>query len=105
MDDPGLPEVFLNTLWWVVLVPTLATGFGLLYAVLVDKAKGEAVAKALIFLPMAISMVGATLIWKFVYYFNGEPGGVQIGLLNAMLTAVGINPMISSGPSHGTRSS
>lgn len=87
---PGLPEVFLNTLWWVLLVPTVATGLGLLYAVLVDRAKGEAVAKALIFLPMAISMVGATLIWKFVYYFNGEPGGTQIGLLNALATGVNL---------------
>lgn len=89
----GLPEVFLNTALWVVLVPLFATGLGLLYAILIDRAKGEAAAKALIFLPMAISMVGATLIWKFVYDFNGSPGATQIGLLNALLGAVGISPI------------
>jgi alpha-glucoside transport system permease protein len=82
----GLPEVFRNTALWVVLVPTCATAFGLLYAILIDRAKGEAVAKALIFMPMAISMVGATLIWKFVYFYNGDPTGSQVGLLNTILT-------------------
>lgn len=89
----GLPEVFLNTALWVILVPLFATGLGLLYAVLIDRARGEAIAKALIFMPMAISMVGATLIWKFVYDFNGSPGATQIGLLNALLGAVGISPV------------
>lgn len=89
---PGLPQVFLNTLWWVILVPLFATGLGLLYAILIDRARGEAVAKALIFLPMAISMVGATLIWKFVYFFNGDPGATQTGLLNAIRTQIGLEP-------------
>jgi alpha-glucoside transport system permease protein len=56
-----------NTLAWVLLVPLLATGIGLVYAVLVDRARVERFAKMLIFMPMAISMVGASLIWKFVY--------------------------------------
>ena len=90
---PGLPQVFYNTALWVVLVPLVATGVGLLYAILIDRAKGEALAKALIFLPMAISMVGATLIWKFVYNFNGSPGADQIGLINAVLTGVGLDPI------------
>lgn len=90
---PGLPEVFRNTLFWVVLVPVLATGLGLLYALLIDRAKGEAVAKALIFLPMAISMVGATLIWKFVYYFIGDPSANQVGLLNSIITKFGMDPI------------
>lgn len=87
---PGLPEVIRNTALWVILVPLIATAFGLLYAVLVDRAKGEALAKALIFLPMAISMVGATLIWKFVYSYNGS-GDTQIGLINAFLTKIGMD--------------
>ncbi|MGL4175703.1 MAG: carbohydrate ABC transporter permease [Dermatophilaceae bacterium] len=90
---PGLPDVFRNTLFWVILVPLLATGLGLLYAILIDRARGEAVAKALIFLPMAISMVGATLIWKFVYFYNGDPGADQVGLLNAIITRVGLDPV------------
>jgi alpha-glucoside transport system permease protein len=90
---PGLTDVMRNTLAWVVLVPLFATGVGLLYAMLIDRAKGEAVAKALIFLPMAISMVGATLIWKFVYYFIGDPGANQVGLLNAIITKFGMDPI------------
>ncbi|HMM95127.1 MAG: sugar ABC transporter permease [Micrococcales bacterium] len=90
---PGLPDVFRNTAFWVVLVPLLATGLGLLYAILIDRARGEAAAKALIFLPMAISMVGATLIWKFVYFYNGAPGATQTGLLNAIITKLGMDPV------------
>lgn len=90
---PGLPDVFRNTLFWVVLVPLLATGLGLLYAMLIDRARGEAAAKALIFLPMAISMVGATLIWKFVYFFIGDPDAKQVGVLNAILDRIGMDPI------------
>ncbi len=70
--------VLRNTFLWVLLTPILATGIGLLYAVLVDRARGEAVAKAFIFLPMAISLVGASIIWKFVYEYRPE-GVNQIG--------------------------
>ncbi|XVX18808.1 carbohydrate ABC transporter permease [Actinomycetota bacterium] len=90
---PGLKQVLFNTAMWVILVPLIATAIGLLYAILIDRAKGEAVAKALIFLPMAISMVGATLIWKFVYYFIGDPGADQVGLINAFLDKVGVAPI------------
>jgi alpha-glucoside transport system permease protein len=81
---PGLPAVFRNTLFWVIFVPLFATGLGLLYAILIDRAKGEA---------MAISMVGATLIWKFVYYFIGDPTANQVGLINSFLTAIGMDPI------------
>lgn len=95
---PGLPEVFRNTALWVILVPLFATGLGLLYAILIDRAKGEALSKALIFLPMAISMVGATLIWKFVYNWNGalEADGSavpQVGIINAVVTKLGLDPI------------
>lgn len=80
-----------NTLIWVVCVPLLSTAFGLTYAVLVDKARGEAVAKSLIFLPMAISLVGAAIIWKFIYAFR-EADQDQIGLLNQVLVWVGLKP-------------
>ncbi|WP_327034253.1 sugar ABC transporter permease [Micromonospora ureilytica] len=89
-SDDSIVRVLINTLVWVVLVPLVATGFGLIYAVLVDKARFEAVAKSLIFLPMAISFVGASIIWKFVYAYRGE--GDQIGLLNQIVVSVGGEP-------------
>ncbi|MDR1442744.1 MAG: sugar ABC transporter permease [Bifidobacteriaceae bacterium] len=67
LTDSDFLTTLRNTLAWVVLVPVLSTGIGLIYAVLVDRAKVEKVAKTLIFMPMAISMVGASIIWKFVY--------------------------------------
>lgn len=83
--------VLWNSLLWVVLVPLVATSVGLLYAVLVDRARFEAVAKSLIFLPMAISMVGASIIWRFVYAYRGE-GQDQIGLLNQIVVWLGGAP-------------
>ncbi|MEU8183791.1 sugar ABC transporter permease [Micromonospora sp. NPDC049044] len=88
--DDSIVRVLINTLVWVVLVPLVATAFGLIYAILVDKARFEAVAKSLIFLPMAISFVGASIIWKFVYAYRGE--GDQIGLLNQIVVSVGGEP-------------
>ncbi|KAB1909405.1 sugar ABC transporter permease [Micromonospora tulbaghiae] len=88
--EDSIVRVLINTLIWVLLVPLVATGFGLIYAVLVDKARFEAVAKSLIFLPMAISFVGASIIWKFVYAYRGE--GDQIGLLNQIVVSLGGEP-------------
>jgi len=86
-------RVLLNTAIWVLLVPLAATFIGLVYAVLVDRTRGEKVAKALIFLPMAISMVGASIIWKFVYAYRPDQKGInQIGLLNQVLVKLGISP-------------
>ncbi|MGP7959426.1 carbohydrate ABC transporter permease [Sanguibacter sp. A247] len=80
-----------NTVVWVLLVPILSTIIGLVYAVLVDKTRFEKAAKTLVFLPMAISMVGASIIWKFVYEFRGA-GNKQIGLLNQVLVWLGFEP-------------
>ncbi|MEU7794013.1 sugar ABC transporter permease [Micromonospora tulbaghiae] len=88
--EDSIVRVLINTLIWVLLVPLVATAFGLIYAVLVDKARFEAVAKSLIFLPMAISFVGASIIWKFVYAYRGE--GDQIGLLNQIVVSLGGEP-------------
>jgi alpha-glucoside transport system permease protein len=78
---------------WVILTPFVATFIGLIYAVLIDKARVEAFAKALIFLPMAISFVGASIIWKFVYEYRPSSGTTshQIGLLNQVLVWLGFN--------------
>jgi alpha-glucoside transport system permease protein len=85
--------VLRNTFLWVLVTPFVATGIGLLYAILIDKARIEAFAKALIFLPMAISFVGASIIWKFVYAYRPDQVGVkQIGLLNQVLVWLGFEP-------------
>lgn len=85
--------VLRNTAVWVILSPLLATGIGLLYAALVERSRFESAAKALIFLPMAISFVGASIIWKFVYEFRpDQPGVQQIGVLNQLVVWVGGAP-------------
>lgn len=89
--EPDLLIVVRNTMVWVVLVPVAATSIGLVYAVLVDRARAEALAKTLLFLPMAISFVGASIIWKFVYEYRPSRRP-QIGLLNEVLVRVGLPP-------------
>ncbi|MBX7265499.1 sugar ABC transporter permease [Micromonospora sp. Llam7] len=89
--DDAIVRVLLNTLVWVTLVPLAASCMGLLYAVLVDKVRLEAVAKSLIFMPMAISFVGASIIWKFVYAFRSQEQE-QIGLLNQIMVSLGGEP-------------
>lgn len=85
--------VLRNTAIWVLLTPFVAAGVGLVYAVLVDRARIESLAKALVFLPMAISFVGASIIWKFVYEFRPDQGNVkQIGLLNQIWVWLGGSP-------------
>ncbi len=80
-----------NTLKWIIFMTSFTVGIGLGFAMLADRVKYEALAKAIIFMPMAISFVGAGVIWKFVYNYGSS--GVQIGLLNAMLTALGQEPI------------
>jgi alpha-glucoside transport system permease protein len=82
--------VLRNTAVWVVLTPIAATAIGLVYAILVDKARWEKLAKALMFLPMAISLVGASLIWKFVYDYRSAENP-QIGILNEILKVLGFD--------------
>ena len=88
--DASFLTVLWNTLLWVALVPTVSTALGLVYAVLVDRTRVEKLAKTLIFLPMAISMVGASIIWKFMY--DMKAGKEQIGLLNQILVWMGLPP-------------
>ncbi len=80
-----------NTLKWIVVMVSGTVILGLLIAVLVDRVKYEALAKAIIFMPMAISFVGAGVIWKFMY--NYGTGQVQIGLLNAIIMGLGFDPV------------
>lgn len=91
--DADQLTVLRNTVFWVLVTPFVATGVGLLYAILVDKARMESFAKALIFLPMSISFVAASIIWKFVYEFRPDQANVkQIGLLNQVLVWLGGSP-------------
>lgn len=90
--QPEITIVIINTLIWVALVPTLSTIFGLAYAVFIDKSHGEKVLKSLVFMPMAISFVGASIIWKFVYTYQPDPNKADIGLLSAIFKAIGLTP-------------
>lgn len=88
--DRIMLETFRNNLLWMIFGTSLSVGFGLLIAVLADRSRFEAVYKSIIFMPMAISFVGAGVIWKFIYTYKGEGVGIQeIGLLNAIVLALG----------------
>jgi alpha-glucoside transport system permease protein len=80
-----------NALWLLVMVP-ITVGIGLLIAVLADRVRYETLAKSLIFMPMAISFVGASVIFRFIYDIQ-TGGGPQIGLLNAILVGLGAKPV------------
>lgn len=84
-----------NSLAWVIVVPFVSIVIGLGFAVLSDRLgrKGEAFSKTFIFMPMAISFVGASIVWRFVYNFRPEGFGDQIGLLNGIFTALGREPV------------
>jgi len=86
--DRIVHEVLFNTVLWIAIAPVVTTLLGLALALMVDRLRGEAVYKSLIFLPMAISFVGASIIWKFIYNYR-EPGQAQIGLLNQTVLALG----------------
>lgn len=86
-------SALVNNLLWIIIVPASVVAFGLLIAVLADRLspRKEKIAKSIIFLPMAISMVGASTIWKFVYSYK-PAGSDQIGLLNALVVTFGGQP-------------
>jgi alpha-glucoside transport system permease protein len=86
-QDPQLLIAIRNNLLWIIFVPLVSVSLGLVIAVLVDRIKWEKFAKALVFLPMAISFVGASVIWRFIYY--RALYGQQIGLLNAIVVGLG----------------
>lgn len=91
LTSPDMWLAFRNNIIWLVVGTAGSVAIGLLAATLVDRVKREALAKTFIFLPLAISMVGASVIWKFVYAWAPE-GEQQIGLLNAVWTWFGNEP-------------
>jgi alpha-glucoside transport system permease protein len=89
---PEIQIVLRNTVLWVIFVPIVSTLIGLAIAYMTDRMKRASVVKSLIFMPMAISFVGASVIWGFMYNFEPNENKVEIGLLNAILRGVGIEP-------------
>ncbi|MCW2496206.1 sugar ABC transporter permease [Jatrophihabitans sp.] len=87
-SDPSTRSTLIRTVLWLVIVPAVATGAGLLVALLVDNMKRASLAKAFIFLPTAVSFVGASIIWKYIYNYT-DPHRPQIGLLSEIVIKLG----------------
>jgi alpha-glucoside transport system permease protein len=90
--NPNTLGALRNNLLWLVFFTGFVVVGGLLIAVLVDRVKYESVAKTAVFLPLPISAVAASIIWKFMYDYQ-PPGTVQTGTLNAAIGAVGFSPV------------
>lgn len=91
-STPEIQVVIRNTLVWVFTVPIASTIIGLAIAYMTDRMKRAAIVKSLIFMPMAISFVGASIIWRFVYTFEPNETKPDIGLLSALTKAIGLEP-------------
>lgn len=87
--DPVMIESFRNNALWIFVGTGFIVLLGLLIAVLADRSRFETASKSLIFLPMAISFVGAGVIFRFIYDASRAPGQTQIGLLNAIVEGLG----------------
>ena len=91
--DSSMLRSIRNTLGWIVFVPLVAVSIGLAFATLADRLRrGEQVAKSLIFMPMAISFVGAAVTWRLIYGFRPEGFGTNIGLLNGIKGGLDMSP-------------
>lgn len=92
--DTDMLKAIRNTVGWIIIVPTVAVSIGLAFATLADRLRrGEAVAKSLIFLPMAISFAGASVTFRLLYDYRPEGLGSNIGLLNGIMIGLGQNPI------------
>jgi alpha-glucoside transport system permease protein len=89
--DQNFLTTIRNNLLWLLVVPAVATVLGLVVAVLADRVWWGNFAKTMVFMPMAISFVGASVIWKFVYDYRG-PQSEQIGIVNAIVMGMGFEP-------------
>jgi len=87
---PDIQIVLRNTIVWVILTPILSTIIGLAIAYMTDRMKRGAWVKSLIFMPMAISFVGASVIWRFMYSYEPDPNRPEIGLLSAIWRGLGL---------------
>jgi alpha-glucoside transport system permease protein len=94
LSSSGFRDTVLTTLVWVIVAPLAAVLLGLLVATLVDRLRprGEKTTKTIVFFPMAISAVGAATVWRFVYAY-APAGQPQVGIQNAIVTALGFDPV------------
>jgi alpha-glucoside transport system permease protein len=92
--DDSMLRAIRNTFGWIVIVPAFGVSIGLAFATLADRLRrGEAVAKSMIFLPMAISFAGASITWRLIYSFRPQGFGTNIGLLNGIMVGLGQDPV------------
>ena len=93
LEDPNFLYTIRNNVLWVAVVPAVTIILGLLIATLTDKLGKvrEQIFKSIIFMPMAISFVAASSIWRLNYQWDA--GDTQIGTLNAIIKAVGLTPV------------
>ncbi|MEI2714544.1 MAG: sugar ABC transporter permease [Nocardioides sp.] len=93
-STPAFRDTLFTTLLWMLVVPAVTVALGLAVAVLADRlpAKWENLSKTIIFMPMAISMVGASIVWRLIY-MAPQPGAPRVGMLNAMGGLVGLDPV------------
>ena len=82
-------KVLINTASWIIIAPLFSTGIGLMLALLLDRMRRESISKSLIFMPMAISFVGAGIIWGLVYEYR-DPAGQQVGLMSQIAQWIGM---------------
>ncbi|MGA1145602.1 MAG: carbohydrate ABC transporter permease [Candidatus Nanopelagicales bacterium] len=82
-------DIIVNSLLWIVITPIASTALGLTLALLLDRMRRESVAKSLIFMPMAISFVGASIIWSLIYEYRA-PDKPQVGLLSQIVMWLGV---------------
>ncbi len=93
LGDREFRQSIFNNILWLAVVPAACTFFGLVIAVMTDRIWWGNIAKSIVFMPMAISFVGASVIWKFIYEYRGG-NDVQIGLLNAIVQLFGGTPEV-----------
>ncbi|MDQ6793550.1 MAG: sugar ABC transporter permease [Chloroflexota bacterium] len=92
VGSPDALTALRNSLLWVVFLTLFTVGLGLLIAVLVDRVRYESIAKSVIFVPLAISMTAAGVIWRFMFDYQSA-GSAQTGTLNGILSAFGLGPI------------
>jgi alpha-glucoside transport system permease protein len=89
LTSESAQQTLINTVLWIVIAPTLSTALGLTLALLLDRMRRESAAKSLIFMPMAISFVGAGIIWGLIYEYR-DPAEPQVGLLSQVVMSLGV---------------